>query len=247
MRIRDWGLGIWLLISACAQSAGMPTPALEPVRVAVTDLAAPLAADLVAAYRQTGNAPVVSVIPLASLADELQAGSADFAITANPTPEQFATPIASVSFAVIVHPDNPIARLSLAQVRALLAGQITDWAQVGGETNAIRVVVREEGSEAALAFYRVAGIELALARNALLAPTWAAMRELVAETPGAFGYMPRPELGKGMKTVPLDVELQALLVAVALSEPAGSAREFLAWVQSDEGQRVVSQHYIPIR
>ncbi|MGQ0604050.1 MAG: substrate-binding domain-containing protein, partial [Anaerolineales bacterium] len=111
--------------------AAYPPPAPEPVRLAVTDLAAPLAADLVAAYRQVGDAPVVSVIPLAALADELQTGRADVALTANPAPEQCATPIASVSFAVIVHPDNPIARLSLAQVRALLAGQITDWAQVG--------------------------------------------------------------------------------------------------------------------
>ncbi|MGQ0601758.1 MAG: substrate-binding domain-containing protein, partial [Anaerolineales bacterium] len=178
-------------------------------------------------------------------------------------------------FAVIVHPDNPIARLSLAQVRALLAGQITEWAQVGGAAGAIRVVVREAGSEAALAFNRAVGIELAPTRNALLAPTWAAMRELVAETPGALGYVPAPHWGVGeprrwasphiggspgpgearaapdlnedVKVVTLDVELQALLVAVALSEPTGPAREFLAWVQSDEGQRVVSQHYIPVR
>lgn len=239
MRPGYWLVGIAL--AACAQAT--PTLAPEPARVAVTDLAAPLVADLVATYRSVGATPSVSVIPLSSLTDELQAGRVVLAVTASPSPEHFATPIALASFAVVVHPRNPVARLSLAQVRAIFAGEVVDWAQVGGGSGVMVVVTREPNSDGALAFASAAGIEVAPPASARLAPTWAAMRELVAESPGAIGFVPVPELSGEVKVVELDAELRALLVATALSEPTGPARDFLAWAQSEAGQRVVAQRF----
>jgi len=83
----------------------------------------------------------------------------------------------------------------------------------------------------------------AVTPNAIVAPTWAAMREAVSADPLAMGYLPGPELDSSIKSLALDVEPRALIVAVALVKPVGLAHDFLAWAQSEEGQRVVARRY----
>lgn len=247
---RIWGLeiaGRWLavamFVAGCVTAT--PTAPATPQRVtlAATELTAPLAADLVAAYREVGTAPAVNLVPLSVIAGELRAGRADLALTANPTPDQFATPVGYVTFAVAVHPSHTLTRLSLAQVRALFAGHISDWAQIGGAPGPVQPVAREDGSDGARAFASVALEDAALSPNTLVAPTWAAMRELIQQNPGAVGYLPAPEVDGAIKTVEMEGDLRVLIVAVAQAEPVGAAREFLGWVQSPAGQAVVAEQY----
>jgi phosphate transport system substrate-binding protein len=155
--------------------------------------------------------------------------------------------VAYASFAVIVHPNNPMTRLSLAQVRAAFTGQVADWVQVGGDSGALQIVTREDGSEGAAIFNTRAGLNAPLTRNTLVAPTWEAMRATVGQTPTALGYLPAPEMDESVRAVQLDAELRVLIVAVAQTEPVGRARDFLVWVQSDVGQQAVAQHYEPVK
>ena len=116
--------------------AANPAARADPaaVRVLATDMTAPLLLDLAAAYAETQTS--VAVVPVLnaedSVADALTAGEADLALTTLPEDGLFATPLGYTRLAVVVHPDNAVAGLSAAQVQALLAGEITDWAQVGG-------------------------------------------------------------------------------------------------------------------
>ncbi len=41
--------------------------------------------------------------------------------------------------AVLVHRDNPLARIDVAQLRAVLAGDVGDWSQLGGHAGPVRV------------------------------------------------------------------------------------------------------------
>src|SRR3712207_1987817 len=50
--------------------------------------------------------------------------------------------------AVIVHPDNPVQRLKLDQIRDIFAGAITNWNAVGGPNRPIRVLARDAASGA---------------------------------------------------------------------------------------------------
>jgi len=243
-RGRGWGLGIWglgflLLSCACAPPTPAPTPA--PLTVVASDLAAPLLSDLAAAY--AGERPdrplYLEVMAAASLPEALTSGRAALAFTADPQAGAFATPIGSVRFRLVVHPANLVNALTLAQAQALFAGRATDWAEVGGAPGAVQVVTRERGADGAGALAVVAS---ELTPNALIAPGWDAMRALVAETPGALGYLPESDLA-GLKAVSLDIELSALIMAVASAEPIGPARDFLAWVQSEAGQAVVAQRH----
>jgi phosphate transport system substrate-binding protein len=237
-------LGTWLvgvvLLAGCAAPTATTNPAPD-FTVAATDLTATLLADLIAAYKDVGAAPRAVVVAQSALPAELAARNADLGLTANPAPGQFATPLGYVTFAVVVHPNNPVNALSLAQVRAIVAGEIVSWAQVGGPSAPITVILREDGSDGA----RALAFE-SITRSALIAPTWAAARELLAQSQGALTLLPAHELSDSVKVIEVDAPLRALIVAVAPMEPAGPARNFLAWAQSEAGQAVVARRYEPL-
>ncbi|GAB3749628.1 substrate-binding domain-containing protein [Lysobacter olei] len=55
--------------------------------------------------------------------------------------------IALDGLAVMVHRDNPVRGLSMAQLRDVLSGRITDWQQLGGLPGAISVFTPNHGGE----------------------------------------------------------------------------------------------------
>jgi ABC-type phosphate transport system substrate-binding protein len=240
-------LGFGFLLSACATP--QPTPQPPVLQVEASDLAAPLLADLAQAHAaaSAGVALETATAPLSTLGDDLTAGRADLGLAATYDPGQFATPLGYVAFVIVVNPANPIGRLSVTQLRDIFAGRASDWGQVGGQSGVIQVVSREDGSDAAVAFGRAALAGTPPTLNALVAPTWAAMREVVNQSPAAIGYLPLPELEASVKPVALEVSLRALIVAVAPQPPAGAARGFLAWAQSEAGQAAVSKKYEAVR
>ena len=234
------------LLAACAA----PTPpAPTTLRIEATDLTAPLLSDLAAAYAEVNpNVSVIpTVVPLSALSADLAAGRADLGLAVNRDPGQFATPLGYVSFIIVAHPSNPIGSLSAAQVREIYSGGVTDWGQVGGPNGVIQVVGREDASDAARAFGLSALSGAIPTPNMLVAPGWPAMREAVSENPNALGYLPAPELDATVKPLSVDAYWRALIVAVALQEPTGPARDFLAWAQSEPGQRVVAKRYEAVK
>jgi len=244
-RAQAWLLGLGLMLAACTPQ---PTPGPLALRVEATDLAAPLLADLAQAYAgiNPGISVQVETVSLSTLADDLAAGRADLGLAATYTAGQFATPLGYVAFVPVVNPANPVSRLSAAQARDLFAGRATDWASAGGPAGAVQVVCREDRSDAAETFGRLALEGAPPTLNALVAPTWAAMREAVGQTPAAIGYLPAPEMSPAVKQVAVEAAWRALIVAVAPQAPAGAARDFVAWVQSEAGQAAVAERYEPL-
>ena len=241
----------WLLAvlaAACASPTLTPRPTPALVRVAVTDVTEPLLLDLAAAYARVNPDVVVapSLAPEAGLSAQLAAGQADLAFTTAPDPKLFATPIGYVPFGFVVHPTNPLARLTLPQARGLFAGRLADWGQVGGTAAPVLVVTRGPGTGAEFALEATAVGPLTVTTSALVAPTWAAMRQLVAANPGAIGYLIAPEVDATVKRLPIQdasgapLSLRLLAVAEAAGDPSGAARNFLAWAQGPAGQAAVA-------
>jgi len=54
--------------------------------------------------------------------------------------------VALDALAVVVHPSNSVAKLTIAQLSDIYAGKITNWKQVGGADKEIRVISRENNS-----------------------------------------------------------------------------------------------------
>jgi phosphate transport system substrate-binding protein len=175
--------------------------------------------------------------------DDLASGRADLALTTTYSADQFASPIGYVTLIVVVNSANPLSQLSAAQLRDLFSGRASDWAQVGGPAGPIQVVCREDRSDGAEAFDRLALEGAAPTLNALVAPSWSAMRTAVSQNPAAVGYLPAPEVEAGVRPIKVEQPLRALIVVIALHAPTGASRDFLAWTQSAAGQAVVGKRY----
>ncbi len=224
------------------------------MRVLATDLTEPLALDLALAYAASNPAVVVAPVlaEAGTLAASLQAGQAELALTVTPEAALFGTPLGYVPLTVVVHPANPLAALPLEQAQALFAGTVLEWSALGAAgLGQVRVVARAPESDAGRAWAAQlwGGAGGSITPNAVLAPTWDAMRSLVAEDPNAVGYVIGSLLDETLKPVALTgaggeaVVLQVLVVAVAAGEPSGAARGWLAWAQGAAGQAVVAQRH----
>ena len=236
-------------LAACTSPTLTPRPTPALVRVAVTDLTQPLLLDLAAAYANVNPDVIVapSPAPEAALSAQLAAGQADLALTTRPDPRLFATPLGYVPFQFVVHPANPLSALTLPQAQSLFAGRFTDWTQAGGAVGPVQVVDRGPGTSADRALSLTALGPLTVTTSALVAPTWAAMRQLVGQNPAAIGYLIGPEIDATVKPLALldaagqPLLLRLLVVAQAPSDPTGAARAFLAWAQSPAGQAAVAR------
>lgn len=98
-------------------------------------------------------------------------------------------PIAHDGIAVIVNPENPVQNLSVEQLRAIYAGQITNWSEVGGEDLAIQLVNRDEASGTREAFKSIIMDGESFDRRAAVLSGTGQVRDVVSRTRGAIGYI----------------------------------------------------------
>lgn len=98
-------------------------------------------------------------------------------------------PIAHDGIAVIVNPDNPVTDLTVDQLRAMYAGQITNWSEVGGEDLAIQLVNRDEASGTREAFKSIVMDGTPFDRRAAVLSGTGQVRDVVSRSRGAIGYI----------------------------------------------------------
>lgn len=105
-------------------------------------------------------------------------------------------PIGLDGLAVVVHPSNSIAGLSLVQLRDIFAGRLLDWQGLGSDAGEIQLVSREDGSGSRILFEtRVMGDER-VALTAVVMPTSQDVVEYVAKNPQSIGYVSRAEVAE---------------------------------------------------
>jgi phosphate transport system substrate-binding protein len=97
--------------------------------------------------------------------------------------------IARDALAVIVHPANPVSKLSLKQVQDIFSGSVRSWSALGGPEQPIDLVIREAGSGTAGAFDELVMKGKAITITALRQGSNGAIRQVVAENPNAIGYI----------------------------------------------------------
>lgn len=101
------------------------------------------------------------------------------------------TPIGIDGLAVIVHPENSVAELSLLQLRDLYGGRVIDWQALGSDAGEVVLVSREDGSGSRVLFeQRVMGAER-VSLTAVVMPTSEDVVAYVAQNPQAIGYVSR--------------------------------------------------------
>ena len=175
-------------------------------------------------------------------------------------------PVAYDGIAVIVHPSNPINDLTLDQVQDIFSGRIKNWSELGGEDLDIVIVNRDEASGTRSSFASAVMGDALFEINSVVLPGTGQVREVVARTPEAIGYIsfgfvePRlvntivkPLWLNGVEpsdesiidgTYPIARALHFLTNGV----PSGSPLEYIEFVLSDYVQQgaVVDAGFLPI-
>jgi len=163
--------------------------------------------------------------------------------------------IAQDGLAVIVHPSNPVSGLTVEQVRAVYTQEITDWSELGGRSSKIHIITREDGSGSRSAFEDLVMDGAEISPRAITQASNGAVRLLVSDDPDAVGFI---SLGlvehgeKPVKALELDgaaathdnvlngtYTLTRPFLFVAREEPTGHAMEFIEFVLSAEGRRIL--------
>ena len=97
------------------------------------------------------------------------------------------TVLAYDGIAIIVHPDNPVADLSLEQIAKMYTGEITNWKDVGGADQEIVLIGREAGSGTRDGFESITGTKDSCRYRQELTSTGDVITT-VSQNPNAIGY-----------------------------------------------------------
>ncbi len=163
-----------------------------------------------------------------------------------------ATPVARDGVAIIVHEDNVVRALSLAQLREIYAGRVRRWRDVGGTDDPITVITREAGSGTRDMFEElVMGAGQSIAPHALVTAYSGGLRKMVAEDRHAIGYVTFSQVSGGARALAIDgvtpaeptiasggYLLQRPFLFITRGAPSPAAASFLAFVLSTEGQQM---------
>lgn len=120
-------------------------------------------------------------------------------------PQYAFTIIALDGLAMVVHPSNPVAGLSKAQIREIFSGVKTNWKDFGGADRVVHVITREEGSGTREAFQKLIMGKDRIYRKAVTQESNGAVKELVKGDPAAIGFMSLGLVREGeLKTIKVD-------------------------------------------
>jgi len=171
--------------------------------------------------------------------------------------------IAYDGIAIVTNPDLELPSLSIDQVKAIFAGEITNYSEVGGADAEIIVVSREEGSGTRAAFEELVmesgDTEAVISEDALLQQSNGQIRTTVSTTPNAIGYISFGFLDESVNIVSIDGFEPSVanvkngsypvfrpLNMLTNGDPDPLAKAFLDFILSAEGQAIVAEEYITV-
>jgi phosphate transport system substrate-binding protein len=163
----------------------------------------------------------------------------------------------------VTHPDLELPSLTIEQVKAIFAGEITNYSEVGGPDADIVVVSREEGSGTRAAFEELVmetgDEETVITENALLQQSNGQVRTTVSTTPDSVGFLSFGFLDESVNAVAIDgveptvenvksgdYSIFRPLNMLTNGEPGDLAQAFLDFILSDVGQAIVAEEYITV-
>jgi phosphate transport system substrate-binding protein len=147
-----------LLLAACARPTATPAVTPQaPIKISASTATVPLLTRLARAFEARN--PWATVVLEGGNSyhalRQVHASAADLGACAVAVADEvWAAPIALDAVAIIVHRDNPLESLTLAQVRDIFGGRVWRWEDLGIDwvEDEIVVVSREEGSGTRMAF-----------------------------------------------------------------------------------------------
>ena len=165
-----------------------------------------------------------------------------------------ATVIAMDGICVIVNTSNTIGALTKNQIKDVYIGKISNWKQVGGPDEKIIVVSRDSSSGTFEAFGTLVLDGAKVRADALMQASNQAVASTVSDTSGAIGYVGLGYVTSSVKVVDVDgikpdketvltgkYPVGRPLFMYTNGTPKGLAKEFIDFILSPEGQKLVEE------
>lgn len=180
--------------------------------------------------------------------------------------------VAGDAIAIVVHPSNPVQRLTIPQLSDIFSGKITNWREVGGEDRPIVLLSRESNSGTHVFFLEEVvrrgdpTDKTLFSPDTLLMPSSEGISAEVRQNPNAIGYDGLGYVTPDQKVVsvaPAEGEpyvfptletarngsypIARPLFIYTIGEPQGAVREYLNWILGAEGQAIVQElGFVPL-
>lgn len=171
------------------------------------------------------------------------------------------TVIAKDGIAVVTHPNNKVAEMTLDQIKKIYTGEITNWKEVGGKDAPITVVNRDEASGTRGAFEEIVlGKGTKFVASAVIQNSTGAVRTAVSQDENAIGYISMGSLDNTVKAVKVEgveaTEANVLNGTYKISRPFlfltsgapdAATQGFIDFVLSADGQKIVAEEFVPVK
>lgn len=174
--------------------------------------------------------------------------------------------VAKDGVTVYVHSGNPLEAISVAELKDVYTGKITNWKDLGGPDKPITLYSRENNSGTYVFFKEHVLDDEDYAASAQNMPGTASVVNSVSKDAGGIGYG-GIAYSEGVKALRVSAEkggeafegtqdnilsgdypLSRDLYLYSIGEPKGLGKAFIDWTLSDEGQQIVEEvEYIPVR
>lgn len=173
------------------------------------------------------------------------------------------TEIARDGIAVVVNPANPVNNLTTQQIKQLFEGDVSQWSAVGGNSDPVVITTRENGSGTRGAFEElihltttINGVKVStISQRAQVASGNGIEKTVVEHNKDAIGFVSLGSIDNTLKAVTVNGHKASVADVINNSYPLSrpflvlnqpgklkpAAKDFLAWIMSPAGQKIVKQ------
>jgi phosphate transport system substrate-binding protein len=173
------------------------------------------------------------------------------------------TTVAQDGIAVIVNPANEARFITIDQVRDIYLGKIVKWTQITGANvpntnNQIVVIGRDSASGTRAYFDEFVLLKATPTKTMLEKNSNGAVLQTIAQTPGSIGYVSIGFVSEDVKALPIWYNFDKIvaptlsnvksktypisrdLYVITNGQPTGLAGDFIKYILSPEGQKIVA-------
>ncbi len=264
---------VTLALAGCQGPLQSPTatPEVVPLYFITDSGTSPLLQELATAYQRENDLIAIVNQRISGHALQLSQNPSPYVITTLTTTglNFWAAPLGYEGIAIITHSNIFIERLSAQDLRQIFSGNVSTWLEVGGRSAdpSIVVVSREDGSAIRQNFQDIVMGQRPITTGARLATTPQAMLDIIANTPGAIGYVELSLLNTSVKTVPVAEFPNSIAISISRDSIANGTYplqmpvlvvgenpptlgdgyyEFILWAQQGEGRSILARYYVPV-
>jgi phosphate transport system substrate-binding protein len=168
-----------------------------------------------------------------------------------------ATLIGRDAVAVIINEENPVKELTMEQVRQVFSGRITNWKEIGGPDHSIEVLITRPNSAIHDIFKQIV-LKGEDYKGKIVDP-YSGIVLLVSENKWAIGQVSLFFIDKAERVMPSRIDGQGPqfnnprypisrpLYLVTKGAPTGEVKDFIDWILSQEGQKLLKKFFVGAR